>query len=191
MRVGSLVRVELHGRRVRAWVIADGVEPPTGIELRPIAKVTGWGPSAEVVELAHWAAWRWAGRPAQLLGTASPPTAVRGLPDRPAQAVRGSGPEGVARDALSQPRSVVRIAPAADRYPLLRAAAGLGEILVLTPSLASATQLTERLGRDGFPVALLPRGWAAAAAGGRVVVGTRAAAWAPSPSLRAVFDTSA
>ena len=30
----------------------------------------------EIVDLARWAAWRWAGRPASLLGTASPPRAV-------------------------------------------------------------------------------------------------------------------
>lgn len=186
VRIGSLVRVELHGRRVRAWVVADGVEPPAGIELRPVAKVTGWGPSADVVDLAHWAAWRWAGRPAQLLGTASPPRVVRGLPAPPAPSSGAADIEGLAQDALGQPRSIVRIAPAADRYPLLRAIGGLGDVLVLTPSLASATQLTARLRRDGFPVALMPSGWAAAAGGGRVVVGTRAAAWAPSPSLRAV-----
>src|SRR6185295_13976046 len=82
VRVGTLVRVELNGRRVRAWVVADGVEPPAGVALRPLAKVTGWGPDADLVDLAGWAAWRWAGRRSWFLGTASPPGAVRGLPPR-------------------------------------------------------------------------------------------------------------
>ncbi len=85
VRVGAQVRIALHGRRVGGWVVADGVEPPEGVTLRPVAKVTGWGPSADVIDLARWAAWRWAGRPAQFLRTASPETAVRALP-RPAPA---------------------------------------------------------------------------------------------------------
>ena len=39
--------------------------------------VTGFGPPADVLELAEWAAWRWAGRPAHFLRTASPPGAVK------------------------------------------------------------------------------------------------------------------
>ena len=44
IRPGCIVRVPLQGRRVRGWVIAYPVEPPEGIALRPVAKVTGWGP---------------------------------------------------------------------------------------------------------------------------------------------------
>ena len=62
VRVGTLVRVDLAGRRVGAWVVSVGVEPPVGVALRPVAKVRGWGPEPEVVDLAGWAAWRWAGR---------------------------------------------------------------------------------------------------------------------------------
>jgi primosomal protein N' (replication factor Y) len=60
------------------------------------------------------------------------------------------------------------------------------DAMVLTSSVESATRLAGRLRRDGLPVALMPRDWAAAAAGGHVVVGTRAAAWAPAPTLGAV-----
>ncbi|MBA3654802.1 MAG: primosome assembly protein PriA, partial [Actinobacteria bacterium] len=60
--LGAIVRVPLHGRRVRGWVTALDVEPATGATLQPIAKVTGAGPAADLVELAGWAAWRWAGR---------------------------------------------------------------------------------------------------------------------------------
>ncbi len=58
VRVGTVVRVALHGRRVGGWVVADGVEPPPGVRLQPLAKVTGWGPPPDLVDLADWAAWR-------------------------------------------------------------------------------------------------------------------------------------
>ncbi|MDP9074977.1 MAG: hypothetical protein M3N98_12555, partial [Actinomycetota bacterium] len=76
VRVGTMVRISLHGRRVGGWVVADRVEPAPGIALLPVAKVTGWGPASELIELAGWAAWRWAGRPSALLRTASPDYAV-------------------------------------------------------------------------------------------------------------------
>ena len=45
IRPGSIVRVPLQGRAVRGWVVAYPVQPPEGLALRPIAKVTGWAPS--------------------------------------------------------------------------------------------------------------------------------------------------
>ena len=52
--VGSMVRVPLHGRRVGGWVVSLG--PPDGSialdRLVPLAKWSGIGPSAEVIELA-------------------------------------------------------------------------------------------------------------------------------------------
>ncbi|HEV7886036.1 MAG TPA: hypothetical protein VGO92_00640, partial [Acidimicrobiales bacterium] len=59
--VGALVRITLNGRRVGAWVVAVDVEPPPGVVLRPVNKVSSLGPSADVVDVAEWAAWRWAG----------------------------------------------------------------------------------------------------------------------------------
>src|SRR3954451_20119373 len=105
-----MVRVALHGRRVGAWVVAVDVEPPEGVTLKPIAKVTGWGPSAELIDLAGWAAWRWAGRSLHLRDTASPPGAVRSLPAARPRSV-------AARRAHSV--TVVRLAPGADVVPLV------------------------------------------------------------------------
>src|ERR671918_322550 len=70
--VGHRVRMVLHGRRVGGWIVAVDVDPPAGVALRPLAKWSGRGPTPELIELAEWAAWRWAGRPASLLRTASP-----------------------------------------------------------------------------------------------------------------------
>src|SRR5207244_4313890 len=77
--VGTRVRAVLHGRRVGGWVVADRVSPPGGVRLRPLSSVSGRGPAPEVVELARWAAWRWAGPMASFLNTASPPRSVRQL----------------------------------------------------------------------------------------------------------------
>ena len=96
IRVGSRVRVSLHGRRVAAWVVEVDVVPPGGVVLQPIAASSGLGPPESVVSLAEWAAWRWAGPLSSFLGTASPERNVRALPtarwsSRPEP---GTGPVG-------------------------------------------------------------------------------------------------
>ncbi len=103
LRPGSIVRVPLQGRAVRGWVVAYPVEPPEGLALRPIAKVTGWGPEPELFELAEWAAWRWASRRRSLLFTASPLNAVRALPPparSPSLVGTGLGREGATVSAI-------------------------------------------------------------------------------------------
>jgi primosomal protein N' (replication factor Y) len=187
VRVGTIVRVELQGRRVRGWVVGAGdAERAT----KPIAKVTGWGPAPELVELASWAAWRWAGRAVSLLRTASPDTAVRGLPPpaSPAGGPLAAPDDELVADAFgpASGETCVRWAPAADVMPLVRAASA-EPALVLTPSLAEAARLARELRAAGRPVALVPRDWARAAAGGCTVVGARAGAWAPAPGLRRVL----
>jgi primosomal protein N' (replication factor Y) len=195
VRVGSRVRVALGPRRVAGWVIADNVEPAPGLELRPLASLCGWGPSAELVELAGWAAWRWAGRRVHFLGTASPQGVVRDLP-APGAGVRRPGwvptPVGpLVAEALTSGAAVVRVAPAVDLLGLVEAllTSLLGperSVIVLCPSVAGAQGLASRLVARGWPVALLSGGWAAAAAGGRVVLGVRAGAWGPAPALAGI-----
>jgi len=187
VRVGTMVRISLAGRRVGAWVTALNVEPPSAVALRPIAKVTGWGPSADVVELARWAAWRWCGRLPSLLGTASPPGAVVALPPVPGGRPPMSGPVSeLAAAALAQPCAVLRLPPTEDPLAVVMAAMALGDALVVAPSVSMARLLAARLKRSGAAVALHPSQWVVAAAGGCTVVGARAAAWAPCPSMAAV-----
>src|SRR5436309_5583873 len=93
LQVGTMVRVSLHGRRVGGWVVATAGEPETDRPLQPVAKVRGLGPPAEVIELASWAAWRWAGPRVPFLRTASPKRAVGGLPQRTRHALRAQGPQ--------------------------------------------------------------------------------------------------
>jgi len=200
VQVGTQVRVVLHGRRVAGWVVADDVEPLPGVALRPLASVRGWGPPPAVLDLAQWAAWRWAGPVPALLRTASSPVMVRAL-GGPGPSRRGGGPgsppsggvvDEVAGAALAGGTTVVRLGPATDPAPVCEAAAAMlgragaeGGVLVLAPGHQGAADVARRLGAAGAPVALLPGDWAAARAGGCVVVGTRAAAFAPLPRLAA------
>lgn len=196
VRVGTLVRIALHGRRVGGWVVAVGVEPPAGVALAPIAKITGWGPPPEVIDLARWGAWRWAGRPASLLRSATPPTAVRGVPQAPPRRAVAPAPVApdevheLAREALRSSIATVRLAPAVDPYPLLLAAAALGPILVASPMVSNARRLGLRLRRAGLPVAIVPDDWSLARAGWANVLGSRGAAWAPiaTPAAIVVLD---
>lgn len=210
--VGTEVRVSLHGRRVGGWIVEVGVEPPDGVRLHHLAVVRGVGPASEMIDLAEWAAWRWAGRTAQFLRTASPPTALRAVPslrrDPPVATVVPAAPgQGLVEDAVAGGVSVVRLAPGVDRFGFVvtaisrarleRFTAGNGEapspsVLVVCPSIDAARRLTVRLRRTGLTVALLAddrknravtEQWALAAAGGTVIVGARSAAWAPAPNL--------
>ena len=212
VRVGTMVRIELHGRRVGGWVVEDHVEPSVEADkLRPLAKVRGFGPPHHVVALTEWAAWRWAGRQAVLLRSASPERAIVGL----ARPARGLGSEAsigsdapvatapaspllspddevaaLAATALRRPGvSVLRLPPALDPFAAIVEAARLGDALVIVPSLARAELIGRRLRRRGLPVAVLPDDWARAAAGGSVVVGARGAVWAPNePCSIVVLD---
>jgi primosomal protein N' (replication factor Y) (superfamily II helicase) len=187
VRVGTIVRVELHGRRVRGWVVELDEVPAPGVDparLKPLAKVSSHGPPPEVVSLAAWAAWRWAGRWVHLLRTASPPVAVR----TPAPPPRSPG-EGRAGAV-----EVLRVPPAADRWPLILEAVADGPSIVVVPEVDTAQRLAGRLRRAGHDVALLAgevRGadFVAAASGRASVVGTRVALWAPIPDaeLRSIL----
>ncbi len=190
--VGTVVRIDLHGRRVGGWVVEVDVDTPPEVDLKPLARVTGVGPAPDLVALADWAAWRWAGRPRTFLRAASPPgrvTHVAPAGDRIGRRPAGTDP---------QPGVVVRrVPPAADRYPIVGEAldAADGDALVLCPSVAQARALADRLRRAGRAVACVAHDqpgtaaageWARAAAGGCTVVGARAGAWAPVPRLGSV-----
>lgn len=181
--VGSIVRVELHGRRVGGWVtelkdLVDAAVDPDS--LKPIAKRTGCGPSAALIELAEWATVRWAARRLRpFLVAASPPRAVPSVPPM-RRTARAPGPISPAtRDLLEAGGGVLRLPPRADVLPAVLAAVGRGPTLVIVPGQDAAGLLAIRLRRADVAVATLPGDWAAAAGGVDAVIGTRTAAWAP------------
>ncbi len=179
VRVGTIVRIQLGTRRVGGWVV--GLGPADGTvaldRLKPIAKVRGWGPAPEVIELAQWGAWRWCGRIRSILTVASPARAVTRL---------AAPARSLAPDASPGWSGVVRIPAAADPYGAIREACGAGPALVIVPSVAGVQVVAARLRADGLAVAVMPDGWSQAMAGTDVVIGARGAVWAPCSGLRSV-----
>jgi primosomal protein N' (replication factor Y) (superfamily II helicase) len=176
--VGSIVRVGLHGRNVRGWVVALD---PADVEVprERLAEVLAWlgcGPSADVVDLARWAGPRWGtDRLRPFLVTASARRLVRSIPE--SHLASGTAPPW---------SGVVRLPPTADPLPVVREQMSAGPTLVLHPTGRGADALGRRLRKAGAHVAVMPDDWAAAAAGVDAVVGGRAAAWAPCAGLRSV-----
>jgi primosomal protein N' (replication factor Y) len=204
--VGTIVRVGLSGRRVRGWVVADGVESeaPPG-RLRPLLAVVSAGPPPDVVDLTAWAAWRFAGPRLPLLRSASPAALIPPGPPAPARLATPGGippladPEVsvLAAQAGGAPVSVIRWPPATDATPLviaLLSGTGPGSTLVIHPDPKAAAALAGRLeavglrvvryGADGRP-AERARAWDRARRGSCVVVGGRATVLAPVPDLTA------
>ena len=180
--VGAVVRVALHGRRVGGWITEVGVESPDGVELTPLAKLSSLGPDRGLIELSEWAAWRWAGRRAHFLRTASPPRVVAAV----ARSQRSRMvPSGEYADVFEGEGRTLRQGPSDDPLPIAAAAAARGQALILVPDHDRADELARRLRREGAWAVRYPEGWAAAAAGA-TVVGTVSAAWAPAPDLAAV-----
>ncbi|MGZ4762308.1 MAG: primosomal protein N' family DNA-binding protein, partial [Ilumatobacteraceae bacterium] len=179
--IGSMVRVPLHGRRIGGWVVALG--PPDGsvslARLVPLAKWSGAGPSAPMIDLGRWAAHRWAaGRLRPLLVAASPPTMVGSLPPSTAR-------RGVVETGSSLPR-VIRLPPSFDQLGVVVEALQLGTALVIHPALDEARRLAGRLRQAGYTTALHPDQWARAAGGVDVVIGGRSAVWSPCAEVRSI-----
>ena len=204
LTVGSIVRVTFGGRRLRAWVTEVGVDPPAGVSLSPLQRLTGMGPPAELMDLARWAAWRWAGHRVSMLRTASPPKRVstgeagshhsaEARPGAPSdQSSRGGAGRGShARDRYDEvfdragAATVVRCPPAGDAVAVARAAARRGDALVVVPTMGDVRRVAAELRQSGVRVALGHHDWPRAAAGA-TVVGTRTAVWMPMPRLAAV-----
>ncbi len=189
VQVGTIVRVELHGRRIGGWVI-ELLDTPSIDEagVRPIAKVTGHGPSAELIDLADWAHVRWAARRTRpFLVAASPKRAVRALP-LPHRRAQSPSPSSPATTALLQAGGgVLRLPPRSDVLPSILSAIATGSTLVVLPTHSDAVLMASRLRRAGATVALVPDDWAMAAGGVDVVVGTRSAAWMPCAEMAAAI----
>jgi primosomal protein N' (replication factor Y) (superfamily II helicase) len=199
VRVGTRVRVPLHGRTVRGWVVDGALDgAPRGVDVLPLKSWLGWGPPPALVELAGWAAWRWAGSASFFLRTASPDAIVRALPGPPVPGVspratspgNGEGPRRFWDDAVDRAApTMVRLAPTVDQLDLVLSVATDerirrrgGSVVVLVPSTGWAERLVARLVRRGVPATAA---WDEARAGWPVVVGSRAGAWAPVPQLAA------
>ena len=158
VRVGTMVRIDLHGRRVGGWITELTDQPIEGVRrLKPLAKVVGWGPSADLVELATWAAWRWAGKPQHLLVSASPERSVSALP----APSRQSAPVPVGLDPAIKAvfdgvGGVVRLPPGRDHRSMTLRGKTIGELQAKVHLLHVGLavwlgEASEHVG-DGWPV---------------------------------------
>lgn len=192
VEVGTRVRVDLHGRRVGGWILSlgDDTAAVDADRLKPILKVTGAGPDADIIELATWASVRWAaGRIRPFLVSGSPERAMLGAPRSVRTTTPVHGPTSPATLAMLEGGGgVLRLPPRADVMPTVLSAASFarrsaGTVLVVAPSQSQVALLGIRLSRGGMTVATVPNDWAAARAGVDVVIGSRSAAWAPCGGL--------
>jgi primosomal protein N' (replication factor Y) len=187
IEIGSKVRVSLNGRRVGGWVVSLGLPSPgvSADKLKSIDKSSGIGPDAEMLDLCRWASVRWcASRLRPFLVTASPHTVVtRPAPLRRTK-VLAEPVSPAATKLLAEGGGVLQLPPSADHMPTLLAAARVGPALVVCASVDSANVLAHRLRRAGISVALMPEEWALARGGVDIVIGARAAAFAPCPELK-------
>ncbi len=185
---GVQVRIELHGRRVRGWVLDPDVADPADARLRPLLAVSSAGPPPELLALCEWAAWRWAGPVVNFLRVASPANRVE--PDLVVEREHAVYPGPPLGDAL------VLTGPGDEPDALV---APEGSTIVVDPSPTRAARIAAQLAAAGRDVwewgsthsdAARTAAWAGARAGACVVVGGRTAVWAPVPDLAAVvvFD---
>ncbi len=168
---GDMVRVPLGPRRVTGWVL-DIPDQITAATLKPLGAVVSAGPAPELVDLARWASWRWAGKLTAPLKTASPhrrvPIGFR--PDPPS----GGGHRVV----------VHRTPPALDRVALIASLCAAGPTIVVVATVAEAGHLLGRLRASGL-AARPAEDWAGARRAA-VVVGARSAVWATVSGLHTI-----
>lgn len=191
---GNLVRVPLHGRRVRGWIVESDVEPVAGRELAEIAKVTGLAVDSEVVDLARWVSRRWVGRLPSVLRLATPGSAVLAPSSRPATSAEPSrvcqGDDSAFTEALAlldrgPGTRVYQVSPCTDHAAVALAGAVRGQVLVITPNVDESSRVASVLARAGSSVVRWPSGTAGALSG-HSVVGGHTAVLAPMPRLVAI-----
>ncbi len=188
--VGDRVRVDLHHRSLRGWVIGE-VEATR--ETKTVKKWLGLGPPADMLALLEWAARRWVAPLSRFLLAASPPVVVSEVVQAPP--ARALDSEILAPTVELAP-GVVVVSPTQDPLGLVLHAyqstlARPGSLLVLVPTDAWAQRLRGRLEQRGCAVAQGEREWARMRAGWPVIVGSRGAALAPTPHVRAAVIVDA
>lgn len=182
--VGDRVRVDLHHRSLRGWVIG---EAPVTREMKPVTKWLGLGPAPEMLALLEWASRRWCAPLSRFLLAASPHVIVRRAPRAPRAAPLDAP---VAAQARAIEPGVVLVAPTHDPLALVlhahqRTHHAAGSLVVLVPTEAWAQRLRGRLEQRGCAVAQGEGEWDRMRAGWPVIVGARGTALAPTPRLRA------
>ncbi|HKX73909.1 MAG TPA: hypothetical protein VJR05_00765 [Acidimicrobiia bacterium] len=198
VKLGSVVRVPLSGRRVRGFVVEVGERPPQG--LRPVAALSMAPPIFDLglLKVMQWAAQRYVAPLAVVLERALPPNLVNSIPtspDPPGEAPTIHPLAGLAVDSASgRRRPPVALIERFDHLEWMAAVAppilASGKsVMVVTATAPEADRLAQAAEAVvGEPAVSLigphrsdaenSRAWAEAQTGGRIVVGTpRVAGW--------------
>ena len=194
VRPGAVVRVELNGRRVDAWVVALGTVGESGFttvsvdRLSPVLDVADLGVDPSVVPLAEWVAEHWAGPLRNVLMSATPPRKRARTAHARRRAAGGTEVSGSAELSrlLDGAGGLLRVAPLESAMSVVVETARRGSVLVLCPTLRMARLGSAWLRRQGLSTAELPDQVDAAIAGVDVVIGARSAVFAPCDGLSAI-----
>ena len=193
VRPGAVVRVELNGRRVDAWVVALGrADDPDFAavakdRLSPVLDVAELGVDPSVVPLATWVAHHWAGPLRNVLSSATPLRKRSRLahPRRTASSANvGTGRPDLA--ALFENGGLVQVPPLESALGVVFEASSRGTVLVLCPTLRMARLGAASLRRRGLTTAELPDQIDAAVVGVDVVIGARSAVFAQCAGLSSI-----
>ena len=187
LQVGTIVRIQFRNRIVRGWV--SEINPPDkpNVELIPLKKLSGIGPSPEVVNLAKWAAKNWHGPVSKFLRVASPKSMIRAILNQENKSLEQSESSVEKVNLLSGFSATGRaISPLGDRWPIIQETVKRGNSLILVPSVKQAQLLVGRLKSIGVKSGLHGKDWLLGAQGG-TIVGTRSAAFATIKDLSAIL----
>jgi len=196
LRVGSIVRVPLSGRRVRGWVVE--IADKETERLKEVAGISGWGPvfDTALLQSLRWAAQHYIAPVATLLGRATPPNLPRSVPESPPPPPVGAGrahglSEIVAKSSAGARSPVVALVDSWHRVswvstlsPLLTAGKS---VLVIVGSVLEVGQIRSVADRLWGPLVVGVTGeddagdtaaWEKAQSAPRLVIGTpKTAAW--------------
>ena len=128
VRVGTIVRVTLHGRRVRGWVAARRRHPARGCPAPADCEGHRLGPAVRTDRAGRLGGVA-LGRAAHALHARRRrrrAPSVRCPPAAAARPVAAAVADPLTEEALSCERAVLRLPPGADRFPVVEAAVPAG-----------------------------------------------------------------
>ncbi|MFM9132319.1 MAG: hypothetical protein ACKORY_06250 [Actinomycetota bacterium] len=192
-RPGSVVRMELNGRRVDGWIVATGPHGSPGFDEVPVDRlsalldVAALGVAAEAVDLCSGVARRWSGPMRNVLRSATPER-KRSRPVRARHGTAAAFDDEAARAFRALPASggVLEVPPLVSALSVVHAAAAAGTVLVVCPTMRMARLGAASLRRRGLTTAELPGQVDAALAGVDVVIGARSAVLAGCAGLSSI-----
>ena len=187
IQVGTIVRIRFRNRIVRGWVSEINPTDKPNVELIPLKKISGIGPSPEVVNLAKWAAKNWHGPVSKFLRVASPKSMMRARLNEENESLDQTERLVAKENRFTGFSATGReISPLGDRWPVIQETVKRGNSLILVPSVKQAQLLVGRLKGFGVKSGLHGKDWLVGAQGG-TIVGTRSAAFATIKDLAAIL----